>query len=46
MQTLVHVLLLYLKVCAVTAALGVLLALGFWCGTGLASFAREAREDK
>jgi hypothetical protein len=46
MQPLLHMLSLYLKVCAVTAVLGVLLAAGLWCGTGLGSFAREAREDK
>ena len=46
MQTLIHVLFLYLKVCALTAALGVLLAVCLWCGTGLASFVREARENK
>jgi len=44
-QTLIHVLVLYLKYSLVTLALGVVVSLGLWFWLGLASFARSARHD-
>ena len=45
MQTLVHLLVLYLKYSLVTLALGVVVAAGLWFWLGLASFARSVRDD-
>jgi hypothetical protein len=44
-QTLIHLLVLYLKYSLVTLALGVVVTVGFWFWAGLASFARSARSD-
>ena len=45
MQTLVDLLVLYLKYSLVTLALGVVVAAGLWFWLGLASFARSVRDD-
>ena len=45
MQTLVHLLVLYLKYSVVTLALGIVVAAGFWLWLGLASLARSVRDD-
>jgi hypothetical protein len=45
MQTLVYLLVLYLKYSLVTLALGVVVAAGLWFWLGLASFARSVRDD-
>jgi hypothetical protein len=44
-QTLIHLLLLYLEYSLVTLALGIVLAAGLWFWLGLASFARSLRQD-
>jgi hypothetical protein len=44
-QTLIYLLVLYLKYTLVTLALGVVVVVGLWFWTGLASFARNARDD-
>lgn len=44
-QTLVYLLLLYLKYSLTVLALGIVVAGGLWLWLGLASFARRARED-
>ena len=44
-QTLIHILALYLKYSLVTLALGIVVSAGLWCWLGLASFARSARND-
>ena len=44
-QTLIYLLLLYLKYSLTVLALGIVVAGGLWCWLGLASFARRARED-
>ena len=45
MQTLVYLLVLYLKYSLVTLALGIVVAAGLWCWLGLSSFARSLRDD-
>ena len=45
MQTLIHLLVLYLEYSVVTLALGVVVALGLWFWLGLSSFAKSARND-
>jgi hypothetical protein len=45
MQTLIHLLVLYLKYSLVTLALGVVVTVGLWFWLGLSSFARSARND-
>ena len=45
MQTLVYLLVLYLKYSLVTLALGVVVAAGLWFWLGRASFARSVRDD-
>jgi hypothetical protein len=45
MQTLLHLLVLYLKYSLVTLALGIVVSAGLWFWLGLASFARNARDD-
>jgi hypothetical protein len=44
-QTLIHLLLLYLKYSLVTLALGIVVTVGLWFWLGLSSFARSLRED-
>jgi hypothetical protein len=44
-QTLIYLLLLYLKYSLTVLALGIVVAGGLWFWLGLASFARRARED-
>jgi len=44
-QTLIHLLVLYLKYSLVTLALGIVVAVGFWCWLNLAAFARSVRDD-
>lgn len=46
MQTLLFILLLYLKYSAVVLALGIVVAGGLWFWLGLAAYARSAREDR
>ena len=45
MQTLIYLLVLYLKYSLVTLAVGVVVAAGLWFWLGLASFAKNARND-
>ena len=45
MQTLIHLLLLYLEYSLVTLALGVVVTAGLWCWVGISSFVRSARDD-
>jgi hypothetical protein len=44
-QTLIHLLMLYLKYSLVTLAMGIVVAAGLWLWLSLASFARSARND-
>jgi len=44
-QTLIHLLVLYLEYSVVTLALGIVVTAGLWFWLGLASFARSARSD-
>jgi hypothetical protein len=44
-QTLIHLLVLYLEYSLVTLALGAVVSLGLWFWLGLGSFSRSARHD-
>jgi len=44
-QTLIYLLVLYLKYSLVTLAVGVVVTAGLWFWLGLASFAKNARND-
>jgi hypothetical protein len=44
-QTLIYLLVLYLKYSLVTLAVGIVVAAGLWFWLGLASFAKNARND-
>jgi len=45
MQTLIYLLVLYLKYSLAVLAAGIVVAAGLWFWLGLASFARNARHD-
>ena len=45
MQTLIYLLVLYLKYSLVTLAVGIVVVAGLWVWLGLSSFAKQARRD-